>query len=339
MKSQLDPEMLDHVIAFHGHLCPGLMTGVRVAELVLRELGPRSSDEELVAVVETDNCAVDAIQYLLGCTFGKGNLIHLDHGQNVFTFARRQDDGGRVTALRVERKPRPEGASRDLTPDQEALMERVRAGEGTEEEQREADALWRQRSLAVLEMDEAEFLTMREIPDYELPDRASVHPSIACESCGRMTMSTRLQRIGERNVCITCAAEALSEAAVFWPIGVVRNELVAGHAPSRAKSPSSRLVIDPELAPALEGIEARQRLEVLFYLDRAEEHPPLLQRRRRDPEQPLTGVFTLRSPARPNAIGLSRVELLERRGNELIVAGLDAWDGTPILDIKPSEDG
>lgn len=70
---------------FHGHRCPGLATGIRVAEVALREIGPHSIDEEVVAIVETDNCAVDAIQYLTGCTFGKGNLIHRDYGKNVFT--------------------------------------------------------------------------------------------------------------------------------------------------------------------------------------------------------------------------------------------------------------
>jgi formylmethanofuran dehydrogenase subunit E len=51
----------------------------------------KSADEEIVAVVETDMCAVDAVQYLMCCTLGKGNLIHKDYGKNVFTFYRRRD--------------------------------------------------------------------------------------------------------------------------------------------------------------------------------------------------------------------------------------------------------
>jgi hypothetical protein len=62
---------------FHGHLCAGLTIGIRAAQVALREIGPHSADEEVVAVVETDMCAVDATQVLTGCTFGKGNLIHL----------------------------------------------------------------------------------------------------------------------------------------------------------------------------------------------------------------------------------------------------------------------
>ena len=73
---------------FHGHSCPSLSMGIRVAEIALREIGPHSTDEEVVCTTETDHCGVDAIQYLTGCTFGKGNLIHRDHGKSVFAFIR-----------------------------------------------------------------------------------------------------------------------------------------------------------------------------------------------------------------------------------------------------------
>ncbi|NOZ25951.1 MAG: formylmethanofuran dehydrogenase, partial [Nitrospirae bacterium] len=70
----------EDAVRFHGHVCPGLALGYRVSDLVLRELGPRSEDEELVAIVENNSCAVDAIQVMTGCTFGKGNLIFRDYG-------------------------------------------------------------------------------------------------------------------------------------------------------------------------------------------------------------------------------------------------------------------
>lgn len=64
---------------------------IRAAEWTLIELCTRSRDEELVIVVETDMCGVDAIQFLTGCNFGKGNLIHKDYGKTAFTFYRRSD--------------------------------------------------------------------------------------------------------------------------------------------------------------------------------------------------------------------------------------------------------
>ena len=89
-----DPDLRD-VIQFHGHLCPGLALGYRVAKAALRELKTdRPHDEELVAVVENDSCAVDAIQFVTGCTFGKGNLVFRDHGKHVYTFFNRKDRTG-----------------------------------------------------------------------------------------------------------------------------------------------------------------------------------------------------------------------------------------------------
>jgi formylmethanofuran dehydrogenase subunit E len=70
----------------------------------------KSPDEEIVAVVETDMCGVDAIQYLTGCTFGKGNLIHKDYGKNAFTFYRRRDG----KAMRLVLRPTVYGDSGPL---------------------------------------------------------------------------------------------------------------------------------------------------------------------------------------------------------------------------------
>ena len=78
---KISPRLIEETIRFHGHSCPGLALGIRAAEVALKE-SERAPDEEVVAVVETDMCGVDAIQYLTGCTFGKGNLIHLDYGKN-----------------------------------------------------------------------------------------------------------------------------------------------------------------------------------------------------------------------------------------------------------------
>jgi len=88
-QKSIRPELIKATIDFHGHSCPGLAIGIRVSEVVMDRF-ERSMDEEIVAVVETDMCAIDAIQFLTGCTFGKGNLIHLDHGKSAFTFHNRK---------------------------------------------------------------------------------------------------------------------------------------------------------------------------------------------------------------------------------------------------------
>ncbi|HID87990.1 MAG TPA: tRNA (N6-threonylcarbamoyladenosine(37)-N6)-methyltransferase TrmO [Anaerolineae bacterium] len=120
------------------------------------------------------------------------------------------------------------------------------------------------------------------------------------------------------------------------PIGVVRNE-VPGPEPARWEDLVSEIVIDEELAEALKGIEGFSHLIVLFWMGKFEREvpPPLKVHPESRKELPLVGVFATRSPVRPNPIGLTTVELLGRRGNVLKVKGLDAFDDTPVLDIKP----
>jgi formylmethanofuran dehydrogenase subunit E len=91
----------EDAVKFHGHECGGLAWGYKVATFALEKLNfDRSSDEELVAIVENDSCAVDAIQVVTGCTFGKGNLIFKDYGKHVYTFFNRNTGAG----IRISRK-------------------------------------------------------------------------------------------------------------------------------------------------------------------------------------------------------------------------------------------
>lgn len=328
MRSRISQEKLEQLVAFHGHLCPGLTSGIRVAEIALREFGPRAEDEEIVAVVETDSCAVDAVQFLVGCTFGKGNLMHLDHGKHVFTFARRSDG----KAIRISGKPRERRA---MTPEQEALAERVRSGAASPEDRAAYAALWRQRALAVLDEEEDDLLDVETLEGYPIPDRASIHLSVRCEACGEMVMATRIHRWRGKQLCIPCFERATANALTMRPVGVVHNDLVPHDAPPRARSAESVIEIYPEYEQALTGIAERDRLQILFWFDRARDDVPFLQHPMGDTARPLTGVFALCSPHRPNPIGLTTVRLLRVEGRCLVVADLDAWDGTPVLDIKP----
>ena len=91
-------ELMKKATIFHGHICPGVAIGVLVAKYAIENGFEHSPDEELVAIVENDNCSVDAIQALLGTTFGKGNLIHRDYGKNNFTiFSRKTKKGVRLS--------------------------------------------------------------------------------------------------------------------------------------------------------------------------------------------------------------------------------------------------
>jgi tRNA-Thr(GGU) m(6)t(6)A37 methyltransferase TsaA len=122
------------------------------------------------------------------------------------------------------------------------------------------------------------------------------------------------------------------------PIGYVRR--ASKQEDVKDRTLASQIVIHKKYAKALEGLEDFSHLFVIFYMNkvRSEETERLKVHPRGRLDLPLVGVFATRSAFRPNPIGLTVVELLERRGNVLVVRGLDAFDGTPVLDLKPADD-
>ncbi len=127
----------------------------------------------------------------------------------------------------------------------------------------------------------------------------------------------------------------LDEKFTFCAIGWVEN-LVDQRTPSdEIRAVESRLIIDPALTEGLSGLEVGQQIMVIFYFDRSQGYE-LMQYPRGDRSRPMRGVFALRSPNRPNKIGVTIVELSAIKDNILYVSGLDALNGTPILDIKPA---
>ena len=124
----------------------------------------------------------------------------------------------------------------------------------------------------------------------------------------------------------------------FNPIGHVESRF-AGYAPSEEmRLQPSRIVLRPEMAPGLMGLDAGDNILVLFHLHRANDYELQLHPRH-DPARPLRGVFATRSQYRPNGIGatVARIESIE--DNVVTVTGLDAQDGSPVLDIKPYSGG
>jgi tRNA-Thr(GGU) m(6)t(6)A37 methyltransferase TsaA len=98
------------------------------------------------------------------------------------------------------------------------------------------------------------------------------------------------------------------------------------------------IVVDPAWSDALDGIEAFSHLWVMYWFhgnDTPEKRRILKVHPRGNPANPLTGVFATRAPVRPNLVGLQACRLVGRQGNRLEVTGLDAWDGSPVVDLKP----
>ncbi len=124
-----------------------------------------------------------------------------------------------------------------------------------------------------------------------------------------------------------------SKQIVFRPIGIVRS---ASREPENRDwdKTVSEIHIDPKWIKGLKGLEDFSHIIILFHLSRAEGVNLLVHPKRRM-DLPLVGMFATRSPHRPNPIAMTICRLIKRRGTHLTVKGLDAIDGTPVIDIKP----
>lgn len=119
------------------------------------------------------------------------------------------------------------------------------------------------------------------------------------------------------------------------PIGYVRTKAIGDEV--KNKELVSEIHVNPELSGALDGITEYSHLHVLFWLHEISEDKRMtlkVQPRGRS-DLPFIGVFAVRTNLRPNPIGLTMVELMGAESNILTVRGLDAFNGTPVLDIKP----
>lgn len=165
----------DKAAAFHGHTCPGLAIGFKACEGALAELELDASnlpavDEELVCITENDACGVDAVQSLLGCSYGKGNLIPRLRGKMAFSFFTRENS----RCVRLCLKPA--------------------CGQGLERQEFQDYLL------------SAPYTELFDIstPAYSLPEQARLFDSQPCAVCGEKTAEYALRVQNGTNVCLDC---------------------------------------------------------------------------------------------------------------------------------------
>jgi formylmethanofuran dehydrogenase subunit E len=164
-------------VKFHGHSCPGLAMGYRMTLAALKKLNSiRSEDEEIVTIVENDACGTDAVQFLSGCTFGKGNFIFKDYGKMVYTFLCRKS--GR--AIRASRNPE--------------FLKKVKKEDLSREEMINI----------ILNSSDEEFAILEEMK-IKLPPKAQLYENIVCDICGETAMETRIKLINGKKICLPCA--------------------------------------------------------------------------------------------------------------------------------------
>ena len=169
----MNKELWEKAVAFHGHECPGLAIGVKACEAAVEKMGVSPAfDEEIICITENDACGVDAVQSLMSCTMGKGNLIYKPTGKQAFTFIKR--DSGE--AMRFYLKARNNG------------MERPEY----------------QQYLLNAPIDE--IFDCREV-DIEIPERARLFTSVACEKCGESASEHKIRLQEGKKVCLGCFQE------------------------------------------------------------------------------------------------------------------------------------
>ena len=187
----LSPAVWARATAFHGHACPGLALGCRMVLGAVRALGldgsfltapegqslslPLSPDEELVCVAESDACCVDAVQVLLGCTLGKGNLLLKLRGKTALSVYYRP---ARRAVRLVWTAGGSDGESR------ESRMERYLYGPGDPG-------------------DPEPLYSVRPIP-FEPPRRALISASLICAGCGEPTAEYAVRLRGGKPWCLDC---------------------------------------------------------------------------------------------------------------------------------------
>jgi formylmethanofuran dehydrogenase subunit E len=187
----------DDAVKFHGHSCPGLAFGYRVAVAALKELNMEniSEDEEIVAIVENDSCAVDAVQAITGCTFGKGNLIFKDYGKQVYTFFKRPSVEGVRIAI-------------DFNPPQETEAEKemwrmYAAGDRSEDVLKSVHNRKAKKLKAILEAPDSYIMKIERV-NITLPPEAKIYPSIRCAACNEKVAEPKARVKDGKIVCIQC---------------------------------------------------------------------------------------------------------------------------------------
>jgi len=188
----------EDVIDFHGHSCPGLALGYRVSHRALKELKSRSEDEEIVAVVENNSCAVDAVQVMTGCTFGKGNLIYRDYGKHVYTFVRRPS-GKSIRISVIWERPAE-------TKEEKTYWDAYAKGDRSKKVLEFVHSRKAEKTRQILEAGDDELFAVTKGKNI-LPPEAEIYESIRCAVCKEKVAEPKARTRDGLRLCIPCSEQ------------------------------------------------------------------------------------------------------------------------------------
>lgn len=186
----------------HGHFCNYLSYGVVAGLYAIKELNVSNTGmEEIVAIVETNNCFVDGIQMVTGCTFGNNALIFRDYGKTAVTISKR--DGN---AIRLVLKPSFDDSREKEFPEAYGLFYKLvaRREQGTPDEYGKMMKLFSEMSIQELNVPPDEMFNISKIK-IQVPEYAPIFETIKCSICGENVMKTRIVEKDNKSLCIPCA--------------------------------------------------------------------------------------------------------------------------------------
>jgi len=197
-------ELLLKAGELHGHYCPFLALGIMAGQYGIRELGNTPGDmEEMVAIVETNSCFSDGIQYSTGCTFGNNALIYRDYGKTAVTIARRGEWAVRLYYKRdnyIEKN----------YPDRKRLFDKVvKERNGTEEEEKEMKRAWTEIAFDLIHKSVEDLFKVENIRSPNIPDYAPIYDDSYCSLCGEKFMAPKGVESEEgAELCINCGGRS-----------------------------------------------------------------------------------------------------------------------------------
>lgn len=192
----------------HGHFCPGVASGVKASVRAMKELNVSSTGmEEVIAIVETNNCFSDGVQFVTGCSFGNNALIYRDYGKTAFTLTKRNGEAVRIS-IKADSKFLEEHSPEAAKLFHKVLVRR----EGTEADQRRLKELWQHLSFKMLGIPDNELFNINRMT-IELPAYARIFADVQCSICGESIMEPRARIKDGKPVCIPCSNQEYYQLA------------------------------------------------------------------------------------------------------------------------------
>lgn len=202
--------LIEKAKEFHGHICPFVVLGLKASEIAMKKLGLQKAGEtetvgeEILAIVECNNCFADGVQVATGCTLGNNSLIYLDVGKNAVTLVKRKEWKGVRVYIDSETL-----RNKYFKEEVIELFEKVVAKrQGSSKDYEKLQKVWGELGWSMADVSE-EIFKIEEVEVAEI-EKAPIFESVKCEKCGELTMKTRVRMVAGKTLCLSCIGKCMA---------------------------------------------------------------------------------------------------------------------------------